>query len=142
MLADYLLRIKAWVGERREDVLVAAIIVTVATGSFGLGRLSVVWMPQRPIEVIAPDGSATIEARALQPPVSAGADKGINQAAAISGGAASGGSLVASKSGSAYHLLNCPGAKQIKEENKVYFATEADAKAAGYRPAGNCPGLR
>ncbi|KKW30802.1 MAG: hypothetical protein UY75_C0023G0006, partial [Parcubacteria group bacterium GW2011_GWC2_52_8c] len=82
--------------------------------------------PQRPIEVIAPDGSATIEARALQPPVSAGADKGINQAAAISGGAASGGSLVASKSGSAYHLLNCPGAKQIKEENKVYFATEGE----------------
>ena len=141
MLADDLTRIKAWAGERREDVLVAAIIITVAVGSFGLGRLSIVWAPQKPVEVIAPDGSAAIEARVVQP-ASASADKGINQAAAISGAAVSGGSFVASKSGSAYHLLNCPGAKQIKEENKIYFQSREAAERAGYHPAGNCPGLR
>ncbi len=147
MLADYLFRIKTWAGERREDILVAAIIVAVAAGSFGLGRLSIVWAPQNPIEVTEPDGSAAVEANVLRP-VSVSANESINQAAVINatpsapGTAASGGSFVASKSGSAYHLLNCPGARNIKEENKVYFQSREAAERAGYRPAGNCPGLR
>ena len=49
--------------------------------------------------------------------------------------------LVASRSGTKYHLLTCPGAKQIKEENKLFFTTVAQAKAAGYGPAANCEGL-
>lgn len=48
---------------------------------------------------------------------------------------------VASKNGTKYHLPWCPGASQMKEENKVWFATVADARAAGYEPAANCPGL-
>ena len=48
---------------------------------------------------------------------------------------------VGSKSGTKYHLMTCAGAKRIKEENKVFFATAADAEAAGYSPAANCPGL-
>lgn len=48
---------------------------------------------------------------------------------------------VGSKSGTKYHLITCAGAKRIKEENKVFFATAADAEAAGYTPAANCPGL-
>jgi hypothetical protein len=49
------------------------------------------------------------------------------------------GEFVASRSGTRYHLLTCPGAKQIKEENKIYFSTEAEAAAAGYKRAANCP---
>lgn len=49
--------------------------------------------------------------------------------------------LVASRSGTKYHLLNCPGASQIKEENKIYFDSIDLALAAGYTPAANCPGL-
>lgn len=49
--------------------------------------------------------------------------------------------VVASKSGTKYHLLTCPGAQQIKEENKLYFDSPALARAAGYTPASNCPGL-
>lgn len=49
--------------------------------------------------------------------------------------------VVASKSGTKYHLLNCPGAKQIKQENKIEFASIKEAEAAGYAPASNCPGL-
>jgi hypothetical protein len=48
---------------------------------------------------------------------------------------------VGSKSGTKYHLLTCAGAKRIKEENKVFFATAVEAEAAGYTPAANCPGL-
>lgn len=49
--------------------------------------------------------------------------------------------LVGSKNGSKYHLLTCPGASQINEENKVFFASVEEARAKGYTPAGNCEGL-
>ncbi|KKT82433.1 MAG: hypothetical protein A3B99_00225 [Candidatus Yanofskybacteria bacterium RIFCSPHIGHO2_02_FULL_44_12b] len=37
-----------------------------------------------------------------------------------------------------YHFLWCPGAKQIKEENKVFFNYDKEAEANGYTLAGNC----
>lgn len=46
--------------------------------------------------------------------------------------------VVASKNGSRYHFLWCPGAKQIKEENKIYFNSEEEAISAGYSLAANC----
>ncbi len=49
---------------------------------------------------------------------------------------------VASKSGTKYHLDTCPGAKQIKAENKITFASREEAEAAGFAPAANCPGLK
>jgi hypothetical protein len=45
---------------------------------------------------------------------------------------------VASKAGTKYHHITCPGAKQIKEENKIYFASVQEAMAAGYSKAANC----
>lgn len=51
------------------------------------------------------------------------------------------GPYVASKSGTKYHLVTCSGAKRIKDENKVFFATKNDAEAAGYTAAANCPGI-
>jgi len=48
---------------------------------------------------------------------------------------------IASKSGAKYHLPWCGGAKQIKEENKIYFNSKAEAEAAGYTPAANCKGI-
>jgi hypothetical protein len=49
--------------------------------------------------------------------------------------------VVASRSGTKYHLLDCPGAKQIKDSNKIFFESVELAKAAGYTPAANCKGL-
>jgi hypothetical protein len=51
------------------------------------------------------------------------------------------GVYVASKNGTKYYLPSCSGAGRIKEENKVWFQTVADAVAAGYTPANACPGL-
>ncbi len=51
------------------------------------------------------------------------------------------GNFVASKSGTKYHRVDCPGASQIKSENKIFFATAASAEQAGYTKAANCPGL-
>ena len=53
--------------------------------------------------------------------------------------ATTGGEFVASRSGTRYHALSCPGAKQIKEENKIFFASAISAEAAGYKRAANCP---
>ena len=52
------------------------------------------------------------------------------------------GIVVASKNGIKYHLPTCPGAKQIKESNKISFASPEQATLAGYTPASNCPGLK
>ena len=48
---------------------------------------------------------------------------------------------VASKNGQVYHLLICPGAKQINDANKIYFNSKEEAEAAGLRPAANCKGI-
>jgi len=50
--------------------------------------------------------------------------------------------VVGSRTGSKYHLPSCPGAKQIKTENLINFSSIADAEAAGYKPAANCPQLQ
>lgn len=51
------------------------------------------------------------------------------------------GQFVGSKNGSKYHLPWCPGAQQMKEENKVWFTDKSAAEVAGYSPAGNCKGI-
>ena len=51
------------------------------------------------------------------------------------------GTYVASKSGDKYYWPSCSAVARIKDENKVWFASAAEAKAAGYTPGANCPGL-
>jgi hypothetical protein len=48
--------------------------------------------------------------------------------------------VVASKASTTkkYHFTYCPGAKQIKETNKLWFDNEILAQQAGYTLAGNC----
>lgn len=48
---------------------------------------------------------------------------------------------VGSKSGTKYHLTTCASGQRIKPENQIFFSTAAEAEAAGYAPAANCPGL-
>ncbi len=95
--------------------LLPAVVVLVGLSAFGLGRLSVIGI------------SATTAASAAVPITkTVSADEG---------------NYVASKSGTKYYLPSCPGVSNIKEENKVYFVTVAEAEAAGYTAAANCPGL-
>ncbi|MDX1535483.1 MAG: hypothetical protein R3346_01860 [Candidatus Spechtbacterales bacterium] len=48
------------------------------------------------------------------------------------------GRVVASVNSDKYHYEHCPGAKRIKEENKIYFTNNQEAVEAGYELAGNC----
>ncbi len=99
----------------------ALLLVLVAAASFGLGRQSV-----REQTVKSKQAAAVVEAAPAVTPPAASSSRPM---------------YVASKNGAAYHLLICPGAKQISEANKIYFKSKAEAEAAGYRPAGNCKGI-
>lgn len=46
--------------------------------------------------------------------------------------------VVASKNSDKYHFLWCSGAAKISAKNKITFASEAEASAAGYTLAANC----
>ena len=123
MITDSVNKIKEWGSGRRADIFLFTSIVLVSLISFGLGRLSVLWEPRLPLSVTTnPEVRAEIE-----------------KAAALA--SQSGGGVVASKNGSVYHLPDCPGALKIKPENKIEFGSIAEAQRAGYKPAGNCPGL-
>ena len=48
-------------------------------------------------------------------------------------------SVVGNRRSGKYHLPHCSGYSQINVENRVEFNSPAEAEAAGYRRAGNCP---
>ncbi len=128
------------------EAVIAVLLVFVGLGSFWLGRLSVtqnmsenVSMGEYPkeIQVAAPLVPVLSDtARMASPTVS---DRTSPQNVIKSSDATKG--YVASKTGTKYHLPWCSGARRIKDENKVWFATKEEAEAAGYTPAANCKGL-
>ena len=127
-------KLKSWL---LDDTLFGVImVVLVGVGSFGLGRLSV----QENIPAVNSTPSAVLQALSPVTPAMTPTSVEVPTKAAIP--TVSGeGVMVASRSGTKYHLPSCPGAKQIKPENRIEFASRAAAEAAGYTPAANCPGL-
>ena len=49
------------------------------------------------------------------------------------------GPIVGNRDSKIYHLPHCPDYLKVSERNRVPFVTEAEAQAAGYRKARNCP---
>ena len=47
--------------------------------------------------------------------------------------------VIGNKNSKIYHLPNCPGYDKVSEKNQMKFQTAAEAEAAGYRIAKNCP---
>lgn len=132
MLTDFLNKIKAFLQENQRDLYLAALVFLTSVGSFGLGRLSAIWPEKEPIQIVNDETRMTnVETGSLSPSLD------ISHSSFTAGGA-----FVASRNGSSYHLPDCPGAKQIKDENRLWFQTAEAARAAGYKPAGNCPGLQ
>jgi endonuclease YncB( thermonuclease family) len=54
-------------------------------------------------------------------------------------GLVSRGAVIGNKRSGIYHLRRCPGWRAVAEGNIVPFSNEAEAVAAGYRKAKNCP---
>jgi hypothetical protein len=113
-----------------------ALIVLVAVCSFGLGKISntAFISPTMPPAEAITSHQAQVSFSQEKTPI-----KPILEEKTVP--ASDPNSFVASKNGTKYHRATCPGAKQIKEENKIYFGTQDEAQAAGYTKAANCNGL-
>lgn len=135
MLTNPIEKFKGWLKTNQRDLFLAALVFLIGMASFGLGRLSVLWPAKEPIKI---DEAVGNDETGRTAPVN-NSIKPSDSSAPTSPSAQ--GNFVASRNGSSYHLPFCPGAKQIKEENKIWFESAEEAKAAGYKPAGNCPGL-
>jgi hypothetical protein len=113
-----------------DQVFYSILVILVGFGGFFLGGGRAVSKPTENLPVVLP---ATVPS--AQPAAAL-----VTQAPAVTSPSEVG-MVVGSKSGTKYHLPSCPGAKQIKPENRIEFATAELAVAAGYKPAANCPGL-
>ncbi len=103
-------------------VLISIIVVLGFTFAFGGLKLKALWDKKEPLQIIQPNPTTPKTTENQKPFVKIRP-------------------VVASKNGTTYHLLDCPGAKTIEEKNKIYFKDEASAQSAGYEPAQNCIGL-
>jgi len=105
-------------------------IILIASLSFGLGRLSMTGKSSAVkieyAETIVGNETVTNTATAIN---------SISNSPVQTVGEST---VVSSKNGTKYHYLHCPGAKQIKEENKIMFASPSAAESAGYTLAANC----
>lgn len=134
--------LKVWINEafdtlQKSDIFVASVIILVAFGSFGLGRLSKIEESREPITIedISDNGGAVIVKNTQE------TTSGSANLPAVSYATQAGKNYVASKNGAKYFLTWCSGAGRISEANKVYFTTKEEATAAGFTPAANCPGI-
>jgi hypothetical protein len=117
----------------RGDIYITLIVICVGFCSFGLGILYARDIRKPPVTIQqtlgGPIATSTINRREtlpLTPPNNTSTNPSQK------------GTIVASKKGTRYHLLSCPGASQIKEENRIYFSSSAEAEEAGYTRAANC----
>lgn len=120
-----------------EQIFASILIILVGVISFGLGRTSI----STPADTVETTRIELAPEPFIMPANDGGAVAGVTTDSSGADVSAAAQRLVASKTGARYHLLDCPSAGQIKESNKVYFATPAEAEAAGYTKAANCPGL-
>lgn len=124
------------------DAHLALIIVVVACGSFWLGRLSETQnVPKQAIATETQVSNVSLSDTFSDSNHEIATSSINNSATPQSSLTSSQGAYVASKSGTKYHLPWCGSAKQIKEENKIWFQTKEEAERAGYSPAANCKGI-
>jgi hypothetical protein len=123
-------KIKQFFGsDKGKDILVILIVILVGVGSFELGRLS----------KKADSSGIKIEYKEVlggeEAGFSSGGNRG-NENAVL--GASTGKEYFASSRGQKYYSIGCSGGKTIKPENKIYFASKAEAERAGYELSSSC----
>ena len=115
--------------ENNKELYLTAVIILVATISFGLGRLSKIREEKTPITIENAITSTEIIANTTN-----------SQRATLTVDANK--IFVASRNGKKYYYAWCDSAKVIKETNRIWFATKDEAEKSGYQPAANCKGLK
>ena len=120
------------------ELYLAAVIVLVAVISFGLGRLSKIREEKTPITIETASSMSDIDEKTN----GAGIMLQHNSSTISSATSSSSKIFVASRNGKKYYYAWCESANVIKEQNRVWFSTKAEAEKAGYQPAANCKGLK
>lgn len=129
-----------------DTMYIAFLLVLTAVCSFGLGKLSVI--QNRGVEMgiskpatirsfMGPNSLTSIQTQDNQKAILM-ATSAATVLQVVATETQSLKNFVASKSGTKYHAMHCSGTKTIKETNKIYFATEDEAQAAGYTRSANC----
>ena len=114
--------------EKGRDILVVIIIILVGSGSFELGRLS------------KENSNTGVKVEYPNQDSMSAQNKSVNLISAnvVSVSTQNGKNYFASSKGSKYYSLGCSAGKNIKQENKVYFATREGAEKAGYSLSSSC----
>ena len=112
--------------EKGKDLLVVIIVILVGLGSFELGRLSKE-NTQGSLKIDYGDQNTTTDTN-LAP-----SDNSTPTTAVSSGK-----NFFASSRGTKYYTISCSAGKTIKQENRVWFKTGEEAKAAGYELSSSC----
>ncbi|KKU81505.1 MAG: hypothetical protein UY07_C0016G0004 [Parcubacteria group bacterium GW2011_GWA1_47_8] len=117
--------------ELQDDLFLGLIIILVAFGAFGLGRLSKIEGAKTPIYI---ENAPTVTADTF-------ATASSTAAPSLNVPATSSTQLMGSKNGKKYYYPWCAGANRIADANRIYFTSKADAESRGYTPSSTCNGL-
>lgn len=119
MLSKFFQLIKSY----QSDIVLVVVVILISVISFNLGKISATNGQKAQIKITGGESARQL-----------GNTMGIFAPAVRDQ------TVVASKNskGKLYHFTWCPGASMIAEKNKITFANEAAAIAAGYTLAGNC----
>ncbi len=135
-------KLTQFVKDNQNDIVLIIGIILISLISFGAGRLFEAGrLTNQPInygseKIINIDQNIAAESPTPSP------NKNPNQQTPqIQTDSAGSLQIIGNKSSKIYHYPWCSGAKNMKEENKIFFNSTEEAKKAGFKPAGNCPGL-
>jgi len=120
-----------WGSEEGKDILVIIIIILLGLASFELGRLSKsdrrggieIEYPEILNEAKTEQGASVILA---------------GEAPRVATPTILGKAFFASNRGQKYYSVGCAGGKTIKQENRIYFNSAAEAESAGYEKSDSC----
>lgn len=119
--------------EKGKDILTVAIVILVGLGSFGLGRLSKESLSSGiKIEYPSQESNAIASKEALNSYNSPNTPNIPQKTQGVTG------NYFASNRGKKYYPIGCSAGKTIKQENRIYFVTSAEAEKAGYTLSSSC----
>lgn len=129
-------KIKQFVeSEQGKGVLSILVIILVAVGSFGLGRLS---KDQVGPGIAVQEYNLANVISAVENTTTNNTKQNIIKPTETTKSISAGKSFFASSRGSKYYSIGCSGGKTLKEENKVWFSTKQEAENAGYELSSTC----
>lgn len=123
-------KIGEWLRHNQADIAIVIGFILVTVIAFGAGRLSAPPVVKNPVVIEDSTASPAIN---LLGNVSQPISNSVGQVTGISP-VSQQGMFIASKGGTKYHWPWCSYGEKIKETNKIWFNSEAEAQQAGYSP--------